>query len=232
MTTRLVPYLAGILLAAFMTAPAADDRNNDVLFNQVHMEASAERDVENDRLDVTLAVEVQGKEPGRIAAQVNEVMDWALKKVRSAADIEAQTGTYQTHPVYRDQVVIAWRARQQLLLNSKEITELSQLVGELQDRLQVKQMQFSVSPEARREAENALISEAMQAFKQRVSTVQEHMDGSDYRIVNLHINTGRSSPVMYQERAMAMSARDAAAPAVESGTSRVTVTINGSVQFY
>ncbi len=231
MSTRLAPCFAGILLAVCFPVSATGD-DNDVLFNQVHMEASAERDVENDRLDVTLAVEVQGKEPGRIAGQVNEVMEWALKQVGGNDAIEAQTGSYQTYPVYRDQVVIAWRARQQLLLESREITELSELVGVLQEKLQVKQMQFSVSPEARREAENALISEAMQAFKQRIMTVQEHMDGSDYRIVNLHINTGRSSPVMYQERAMATSARDAAAPAVESGTSQVTVTINGSVQFY
>lgn len=232
MLIKLVPYLAGVLLVACLPATAAGENNNEVLFNQVHLEASAERDVENDRLEVTLAVEVQGKEPGRIAAQVNEVMDWALKKARSASDIEAQTGSYQTYPVYRDQVIIAWRARQQLLLKSQKITKLSELVGVLQEKLQVKQMHFSVSPEARREAENALISEAMQAFKQRIMTVREHMEGSDYRIVNLHINTGRPSPVIYQERAMAMSARDAAAPAVESGTSQVTVTVNGSVQFY
>lgn len=232
MPIKLAPCLAGILLAAYLPVSAAADDNNDALFNQVHLEASAERDVENDRLEVTLAVEVQGKEPGRIAAEVNEVMDWALKKAGSASDIEAQTGSYQTYPVYRDQVVIAWRARQQLLLKSQKITELSELVGVLQEKLQVKQMHFSVSPEARREAENALISEAMQAFKQRIMTVKGHLDGSDYRVVNLHINTGRPSPVIYQERAMAMSTRDAAAPAVESGSSQVTVTINGSVQFY
>lgn len=232
MPIKLAPCLAGILLAVYLPVSAAGDDNNDALFNQVHLEASAERDVENDRLEVTLAVEIQGKEPGRIAAEVNEVMDWALKKAGPAGDIEAQTGSYQTYPVYRDQVVIAWRARQQLLLKSQKITELSELVGVLQEKLQVKQMHFSVSPETRREAENALISEAMQAFKQRIMTVQEHMDGSDYRIVNLHINTGSPSPVIYQERAMAMSTRDAAAPAVESGSSEVTVTINGSVQFY
>jgi len=230
--TRLVSYLAGILLVTCFAVSAAGDNNNDVLFNQVHLEASAERNVENDRLDVTLEAEAQGKAPGRIAAEVNETMDWALKQVRPISEIEAQTGTYRTYPVYRDQVVVAWRARQQLLLKSREIRELSELVGMLQEKLQVKQMQFSVSPEARREAENTLIGEAMQAFRQRIMTVREHMDGSDYRVVNLHINTGRPSPVVYQERAMAMSARDAAAPAVESGTSRVTVTVNGSVQFY
>lgn len=232
MSTRLSAYLAGIVLTAPLSIAAAGDSNNDVLFNQVHLEASAESDVENDRLDVTLAVEFQGKEPGRIAAQVNEVMDWALRQIRGGGEIEAQTGTYQTYPVYRDQVVVAWRARQQLLLNSRNITELSELVGELQERLQVKQMHFSVSPEARREAENTLISEAMEAFKQRVDTLREHMDGSDYRIVNLHVNSGQPSPVMHRERAMALSTADSAAPAVESGTSQVSVTINGSVQFY
>jgi len=224
--------VTGLFLAACLfTAASAEDRD-DVLFNQVHLQASAEQDVDNDLLEVSLAVEVQGKEPARVAAQLNETMDWALKQARAKSNMEVQTQSYQTYPVYRDQIVVAWRASQQLLLKSRAVTELTVLAGELQERLQIKRMHFSVSPEARRRVENDLIGEAMEAFKQRVSTVREHMDESEYRIVNLDINTGQPSPVMRQERVMAMSARDAAAPAVESGTSRVSVTVSGSVQFY
>lgn len=231
MSTNALRFFAGLFLAACLSTAWSADRD-DILFNQVHLQAAAEQNVENDLLEVTLAVEAQGKEPARVAAQVNETMTWALKRARAGSDIEVQTQAYQTYPVYRDQVVVAWRASQQLLLKSRAVTELTELAGVLQERLQIKRMQFSVSPEARRQAENALIGEAMEAFKQRVLTVREHMDESDYRIVNLNINTSQPSPVMYQERAMAMSARDAPAPAVEGGTSHVSVTVSGSVQFY
>ncbi len=231
MSVKIVTQAVMVMLFVCL-APVRAAENDEILFNRVHLQASAQRDIENDLLEVTLAVEVQGTEPARIAGRVNEAMEWALQRVGTREDIEARTLSYRTWPVYRDQVVAAWRASQQLLLRSRHIAELSQLVGTLQERLQVKQMHFSVSPSARRQAENALIDEAMESFKQRLMTVGGHMQGSDYRIVDLHINTGQPSPVIYQERAMAMTTRDATPPAVEAGTSEITVTVSGSVQFY
>jgi predicted secreted protein len=223
-----VPLL-GVLLLAMLTPAHAD---NDVIFNQVFLQASARRHIENDRLQVTLAAEAQGKTPTQITGQVNEAMSWAVKKARAAGAVEVSTGSYRTYPVYRDQVIIAWRASQQLLLQGSDITALSELVGELQQRLQVKQMQFTASPEVRSTVENELIGEAMEAFKQRVMTVKKHMDGKDYRIVSLHINTGQPTPVVVREQAMAMGAQTAPSPALEAGTSEVSVTVSGSVQFY
>lgn len=229
MSTRLVYRLLLLwLLPALTSAYAAN--NKDILFNQVFLQASAQGRVENDRLAVTLVAEAQGKTPAQAAGTVNEAMAWAVKKAKSASGVEGQTGSYRTIPVYRDQTIIAWRASQQLLLKSEDITGLAELAGELQKRLQVRQMQFTVSPAARRKAEDALIGEAMEAFKQRVKTVQKHMDGKDYRIVNLHINTGGPPPVVLPERAMAMQAGKA--PAVEPGNTDITVIVSGSVQFF
>jgi predicted secreted protein len=218
------------LLLLVMLSPAHAD--NDILFNQVFLQASARRHIDNDRLQVTLAAEAQGKTPAQITGQVNEAMSWAVKKAKAAGPVEVGTGSYRTYPVYRDQVIIAWRASQQLLLQGTDITALSELVGELQQRLQIKQMQFTASPEVRSTVENELIGEAMEAFKQRVMTVKKHMDGKNYRIVSLHINAGHPTPVVYREQAMAMGGQAATPPSLEAGTSEVSVTVSGSVQFY
>jgi len=219
----------GLLLSVMLSVAHAD---NDVLFNQVFLQASARRHIDNDRLRVTLAAEAQGKAPAQIMGQVNKTMTWAVKTAKAAKSVEVSTGSYRTYPVYRDQVIAAWRASQQLLLQSADIAGLSELVGELQQRLQVKQMQFAASPEARNAVENELIGEAMEAFKQRVITVKKHMDGKDYRIVSLHINTGHPTPVVFREQAMTMGGQTVPAPALEAGTSEVSVTVSGSVQFY
>jgi predicted secreted protein len=59
------------------------------------------------------------------------------------------------------------------------------------------------------------------------------MDNMDYRIIELHVNTGgQRPPVMYAERAMVQSMDARKAPAVEAGTSKLTVTVSGSVQFF
>ena len=203
------------------------------LFNQVHLDAQVERDVENDQLEVTMVVETQGSQPERLAAEVNEAMEWALKLARDARGVEVETRSYQTFPVYRDRTVVGWRSSQELHLKSRDIPRLTELVGDLQERMQVRQMDFSPSRETRVKVENELISEAMVAFRQRADIIRAHMDDKDYRVVNLHVSTGQSGPIPYREVMMSRAvAEDAAAPAVEAGTSKVMVTVSGSIQFF
>lgn len=226
MPIRVLPLLLLLLPPAVSAA-----QNSDVLYNQVFLQAAARRQVDNDRLEVGLDAESRGKDPAALARELNDTMTRAVKTAKSVPGVEVSTGSYRTYPVYRDETIIAWNASQQLLLKSADITALSELTGRLQQQLQVKQMRFTVSPGARDKVENDLIGEAMEAFRQRVLTVQKHMDGKHYRIVSLHINTGAPPPVVYAERAMAMS-KQAAPPAAEAGTSTITVTVSGSVQFF
>ncbi len=182
-----------------------------------------------------MVVEKQGNSPEEIASEINETMEWALDLSNSVDDIEVKTGSYQTYPIYRNRLIVGWRASQELVLNSTEITSLTELVGDLQERLQVRQMNFSPTRATRESVENDLISEAMESFKQRAEIVGEHMENSSYRIVNLHINTGQSGPIMYQAPMARQSVMDSAvemAPAVEAGTSKVIVTVSGSIQFF
>ena len=94
-------------------------------------------------------------------------------------------------------------------------------------------MQFSASKKTRDQIENELIEEAMQAFKRRAEIIKRHMDGKDYRIVNLHINSNGQRPQMMNAQRGRMQAMEiASAPTVEAGTSKITVTVSGSIQFF
>ena len=206
--------------------------DDEPLFNLVNLQAQSERDVPNDQLTVLLAVEKEGKEAAKIAKNINKDMNWALNIVGKHNDIESRTLAYNTNPIYDKRTVIGWRAIQQLELKSTNITELSELVGDLQERLQVKNMKFNPTRETRERYENELIEEAMIAFKQRVEIVKKHMDEKNVRIVNIHVNTGggRPQPIYAESRMMAMDSKRA--PAIEAGTSKITVTVSGSVQFF
>lgn len=222
-----------MVLCLFPVAMAAAQEQQP-MYNQVHIDAQVEQDVENDQLEVTLVVEKQGSRPDKIAAEINETMDWALQQSRNERDIDVSTRAYQTYPIYKNREIIGWRATQELQLKSTRITELTGLVGLLQARLQVRQMNFSPTRENRVRMENELISQAMEAFRQRAEIIKGHMDNMDYRIVNLHVNTGQGGPVMYREPMMARAMDSSAemAPAVEAGTSKVIVTVSGSIQFF
>jgi predicted secreted protein len=207
--------------------------DNESLFNQVNLQAQSEMEVPNDQLTVLLSVEEEGKEAAKIANKINKDMDWALNKTKTLQEIETRSLSYNTYPVYDKRTVVAWRATQQLELKSTNITALSELVGDLQERLHVKNMSFSPTKETRKRYEDELIEEAMSAFKQRVELVKKHMDSNNVRIVSIHVNTGGNyhpAPVYAESRAMSMSLKSA--PAVEAGTSKITVTVSGSVQFF
>ena len=217
-------------LLATLTFPtlAADE----TLFNTVNLQAAAEREIPNDEMIVLLATEHEGSETASLASKINSDMQWALELIKQYPTIRSQTRSYQTYPTYRKQIIIGWRASQQVEIKSKDISALTELVGKLQEKLQVKQMSFNPTKETRINFENELIEEAMQAFLARVEIVKKHMPAKNQRIINLNINTGGyRPPVMHAQRPM-KSMEMVSAPAVEAGTSKLMVTVSGSVQYY
>ena len=115
---------------------------------------------------------------------------------------------------------------------SDDIEQLTQLVGELQNKLTVRHMRFSPSKNTRLEAENQLIEEALTTLKDKVRIVLRTMDERHYRILNIDIGNNQSAPIATyrQGRAQAMTADSA--PVVSAGKSEVKISISGRVQLY
>jgi predicted secreted protein len=199
----------------------------------VHIQAQVERDIPNDEMQTLLVSEHQGKNASNLSARVNQDIKWAVAQVKKNQAIEVSTRAYQTYPVYKNSDVVGWRVSQEILLKSQNMAELSEVIGEIQERLQIRQMQFSASKNTRDQIENELIEEAMQAFKRRAAIIKKHMDEKDYRIVNLHINSNGQRPsLMHAQRNRMQSMEMVSAPTVEAGTSKISVTVSGSVQFF
>lgn len=205
----------------------------ETLFNQVHVQVQVEKDVPNDEMLSVLVSEHQGKNARAVSAKVNAEIKWALTLAKQNKSLEVSTRAYQTYPIYREQDVVGWRVTQEIVLKSTDMAQLSEVIGELQEKLQVRQMQFSASKQTRDAIENELIEEAMQSFKRRASIVKKHMDDKDYRIVNLNINSNSQRPqFMHAKRGRMATMEMDSAPTVEAGTSKITVSISGSVQFF
>ncbi|MGH8248912.1 MAG: SIMPL domain-containing protein [Gammaproteobacteria bacterium] len=205
----------------------------DILFNRVFLEAQAQRRVPNDEMQVLLVTEHQGKSPQGIAESVNADMNWALSEAKAYKEVAAATRGYQTFPIYDKRIIVGWRATQELQLTSQSMTRLTELAGKLQERLQVHQMLFRPTKKTQDQYQDELIEEALVAFKRRAEIVGRQMENKEYRIVELHVNAGGDQPpVMFAERAAMMAADANLAPSVEAGTSTVTVTVSGSIQFY
>lgn len=232
MNIKLIRCLLFILLSCLVFQASAHE--DETLFNVVNLQAQAEREIPNDQMIVVLATEHEGNDAGKISKQINQDMQWALDIIKTYKDVESKTGNYQTWPVYNKQTVTGWRSRQQVEIKSQNMTGLSAVAGKLQEKLQIKQMTFSPTDATRKQFENELIEEAMEAFKARVIIIGKHMDQENHRIININVNTGGyQPPVMYERAAIkTTSLYGASEPAVEAGSSKITVTVNGTVQFF
>ena len=225
---RMTGVIAASLLAA-LAISAKVQADGDLRYNQVRLQAEQSEAVSNDTMHVTLRTFAESRDPADLASTINRDMDWALQLAKSVEGVGFSTGGYQTYPVHKENVIKGWRGQQDLMLEGRDHAALGRLVGQLQEKLQVRSMQFSVSDERRRAVENRLIARTLDAFRERAGIVGSNLEAKGYRIVELNINTSSQQPPMpYQAR---MAAMEAVAPVVtEAGDSDIRVSINGTVE--
>lgn len=217
-------FILGTVVASL--AAAADEGSR---YNQIRFQVERSRPVENDRMQAVLSITAEDDNAARLADQINRGMDTALKTAKTRVKVEARTGDYRTYPVYNKEKIQRWRATQELWLEGSDFAELGSLIGQLQERMQVTSISFSVSPARRAAVEDELITQALDAFKQRAELVRKQLAAKGYRIVDVSLNSGGGQPVPMM-RGLAMEAASVAPPALEAGTSTVTVSVGGTIE--
>jgi len=231
---RRFAYFAVFFLAASLGAGAQAQETPN--YNQISLQAQAQRDVVHDLMRVTLYTEAQGSDAAKLAADTTRVLNAATERARAVAAVRVQTGGRTSYPVYEKNRtrITAWRERAELQLESSDFAALAALVAELSDTLQMGQRSFAVSPARRKAVEDELIGEAIAAFRARAQLAVEAFEGQRYRLVSLNLDSGglRPRPVYAQRMMMAADMESAAGPAqeIEAGTSEVLVTASGVVE--
>lgn len=218
-----------VCLLAVSTLAQADD--DDVRYNQFRLSAQQSESVSNDTMHVTLNTYAEMQDPAKLATRINREMQWALDIAKQYPDVKVSTGSYQTWPVTRKEVTSAWRGQQDLMLESRDTEKLGKLAAQLQEKLKIKSMSFSVSDEKRMAVENRLIDAALDAFKQRADIIGNNLKASGYRFVDVNVGTSaQRPPVMYQARMASVSMEASDSVAVEGGESDIQVTVSGTVE--
>jgi predicted secreted protein len=219
-------------LAGFADAARANDCERCGPQHRARFQVESTRDVENDWITAVVSVTAEDANPAALAARINQDMAWALEQARAESKVKAKSGGYSTYPVHDDAGRIRrWSASQQLVLEGSDSAAMTALVGKLQARLQLQSFQFSVSEERRRKVQEELVTEALAAFRARAALVAKGLGASGFSLDDVSVETGSPgfpAPMMRAEMAMAKSDMGAP-PAVEAGTSRVVVSVQGSV---
>jgi predicted secreted protein len=224
---------SGAALVVVLCAIAGLARANDAPdpMNRVSFQVESSREVTNDWIQAVVGITGEDTDSARLADRINSVMTKALAVAKASPDVRVKSGGYSTRPIHQDGKLRRWRASQDLILESADVDAVTALIARLQADLQLRSLGFSISPERRRAVEDELIAEALAAFKARAEIVRKNLGAADYELVQVSINTQGGSPprpMLMESRAMSVS--KVAPPALEGGTSRLTVHVNGTVE--
>ncbi|MGF6242462.1 MULTISPECIES: SIMPL domain-containing protein [Paraburkholderia] len=198
------------------------------------LNAQASAEVPQDVVDITLFYEQEASDPSALTSTLNQRADAALRQAKGVSGVTARTGSFSIYPsTDRDGRISAWRGRTEVVLESHDFAAASKLAGQMASNMQVGNVQFSLSPEAQRAAEQKLTSEAIASFRQQASAGAQAFGYSGYSIREVNVGHNGVMPrpmMMMSARAMGADAKAAAPLPLEGGTSTVTVNVSGSVQ--
>ncbi|KVT35336.1 SIMPL domain-containing protein [Burkholderia ubonensis] len=230
---------AAVPVALTLASPAARAQAVNPHFPEpsgvLSLSSQASAEVPQDIIHITLFYEQQAKDPGSLTSALNQRADAALAQAKAVSGVTAHTGAFSVYPsTDRDGRISAWRGRTEVVLESRDFAAASKLAGQLSNLMQVANVEFSLSPEAQRAAEQKLTTEAIKSFRVRADEAAKAFGYNNYSIRDVNVGSGRNVQPYPRMMAMAAPAMDSAkmsAPiAVEGGKATVSVTVNGSVQ--
>lgn len=222
-----------LTLGTFASLPALAEGIN---YNQVSLRAEASQEVPRDLMIVTLYTEAQNSDSAKLAAEITTTMNNALNQAKQVKEVTLRQGSRNSFPIYdnKTQKITGWRERAELRLESTDFAALSKLTGELMQTLKMGNMQFTVANTTRKTSEDALLKDAVNAFKARAQLATDALGGKGYKIVSLNLNTN-GYPQPYMRGAMMMKAAapamdSAPTPEIEAGTSEVSMSADGVIE--
>jgi predicted secreted protein len=197
----------------------------------VTVTGAATTKVQNDRMMAMVRTEAEQPTAGAAAADVNARMAKALAAAKATPGVEAKSAGYSTWQQWEKGKPGKWRVSQTLSLTGSDFPALAALLTRLQDEdgMLVSSIAFSLAPETRRRAEDALTKEAIRAWQQRAATASEALGFAAWRPGRVSVSTGDFAPQPRFDMMARAGAAAASAPpvAVEGGTTELTVTVSG-----
>ncbi|MCO5100839.1 MAG: SIMPL domain-containing protein [Burkholderiaceae bacterium] len=200
---------------------------------RLNLDASAWRDVVQDRVVATVYAEQESPEPAAGQAQVSRLLAPVLARLRDDAELEVQSAGYRTEPVWQKSRVVGWRTRGALQITGKPSEAFNALVGELATTLNLQSVTYLLSRETRLAVEQELITQAVKAFHEKADTAARALGFRGWEVRELSISGSGAGGPQPMPRTMAMSRAASADEAVPlpgaEGRTTVTTTVSGSV---
>ncbi|AZU55288.1 DUF541 domain-containing protein [Ralstonia pseudosolanacearum] len=196
------------------------------------LDAQAVAEVPTDTVTLTLGAEQDGADPGAISASLSRKTEDVIAQAKRTAGVQAETGGFNIYPnTDRNGKISVWRGRAEVRITSKDFAAASKLAGQLANQMQVQNVNFTLSREARTAAETKLVDQAVSTFRDKAQVTTKLFGYTSYAIREVRVSEGSTpSSRTWALRAAAMTDSSPVPVPIEGGKAQVTVTVSGAVQ--
>lgn len=207
--------------------------SENITYNRIHFSVVAEKQVSADEISVTMSVQRNGPDIARLADQVNRTMESALKTANKEKGIQVETLNYQTNKNYQKGKQSGWQVSQSMSLMGSDMEQMSELIGKLQADLQLNSITYQVSSERKQQIEDELSEIALKKFTAKAAKYSNSLNRSNYQIVQISLsnqNTSPPRPMLMARQGAMMAAESIAAPSIQPGDQKISITASGSIE--
>ncbi len=223
--------LLGSVLGLLSVSPAYPNECNPKTTADLSARVAVE--ITNDNLIGTLASSSTDASLESISRQTKTTINQALAISKKYPSVRVKTGQTYTHPVYdqNNKKIKSWSIRSEIVLDSKDRDAFSELVGLLQEKMEVVNIQQTVSPERIKETEDSMMVDAIQAFNAKAKIIASAM-GKGYSIRHFSVNpesiTHQPMPMRAVSAKSGLEMMNSPIP-VAMGSSTIAVSVNGQI---
>jgi len=224
--------VASLSLLAVRPALAENVAAAETRFPYASLRAEASTEVARDAVRLTLAAEVSEATQSAVAAVLAEKVESVMAHLKGKDGVKVSTGNFQVWPMSnREGEISNWRGRAEVLLESTDFEAVSKLAAAVADRMPIGNISFFVSPVVRARHEAQLLQQAADAFRARAQALADAFGFSSYSIREIALGGDGAAYQPEGKRMMAMAVAADAAPAVplESGTERISLSVQGTI---
>lgn len=219
----------GILLAPVAVLADADKSNQPV----ATIEAAASQDVPQDFVRATVFATATGKTAAEVNATLAKRLDEAKRGVLVPDGVTMSTGQFSTYLDYNDKrEVVGWTGRASLAISGKNLSGVADVLSRVGQSLAIGSVWFSLSPEARREQEQALLKTLSKAFNDKATAVTTAFGFGSYEVMTLNFSENDSGRAMPMYARAASPRIDAQGPSIslEPALTTVRIEVTGQIR--
>ncbi|HNQ93022.1 MAG TPA: SIMPL domain-containing protein [Alphaproteobacteria bacterium] len=213
----------------------------------VTLNASDQKDVEQDLLVADLRIEIDDKDARTVQDRINKAMQQAVAVAKKVSEVEVSTGQYYVYsydpnstprPVASvgQKPKLIWKGSQSLQIQSKDSQKILDLVAEIQDQgFAVNGLSYTLSNELAETYRDELMVGALKKIQSKAALIAKSLGKSGYDIIEVNVEGAYMPSPMPMLRGMAKAemamASDMAvsAPVAEPGKTTVNLSVSARV---